>query len=316
MQQERFIILKTNARCHKIHFKEFLRLLRISQWYKNLIIPAVGIFSIQIFDWTIYLFLVIGFLLACGLSSANYIINDILDIENDKGHPEKKNRPIASGTISIRTAAIIGTILFIISLGCSFLLSFWFGIVMLTFFLIAQSYTFFLKKIAFVDIIVISLNFIIRAAGGLTLVIAHLTFELGSILWPIWAVFIFALFLAVSKRKADFKLLEAEKALNHKKVYEKYQKQLLEHLVFMVATILLMGYYLYVLLNDQTGGYLLLTVPVATYLMFRYLYLLYSPDKNMGAPEKAIKDPGILIGSITVLLLFLIIRYLNSFGYI
>jgi len=279
-------------------------------------IPAVAIFSIQILDWTIYLFSIIGFLLACGLSSANYIINDILDLENDKGHPEKRNRPIASGTISIKSAALIGAFLFIISLSCSFLLSFWFGIVMLNFFLIALSYTLILKKIAFVDVIVISINFIIRAVGGLAIVITHPAFEIGPLLWPIWAVFIFALFLAISKRKADLQLLEAEKASNHKIVYDKYQKQLLDHLVLMVATILLMGYYLYVILNDQTGGYLLLTVPIATYLMFRYLYLLYSTDKNMGTPEKAIRDPGILISSIAVLVLFLVIRYLESFGFI
>lgn len=296
---------------------DYIRLLRPSQWYKNLLIPVGGIFAIDAFDFIIYLFLVLGFLTACGIAGTNYIINDIIDMDSDRVHPEKKTRPIASGTISKRSAILFGTIILIISLCGSFFINFWFGIMMVSFFLIAQFYSFVLKNIAFVDVLTISINFIVRGFGGLVIILSFpgTSFEAGKFptLWGIWAVFIVALFLAVSKRKADLQLLEAGEAKNHKEVYNQYQKQLLDYLVIMVATCLLLGYYLFIIFNDETGGYLMLTVPVATYLMFRYLYLLFSADKHMGTPEKAIKDKGILVASIVVLLLFLIIRYLDVY---
>ena len=293
----------------------FLQLLRPSQWYKNLLVPVVGIFAIDVYDFMVYVLLALGFLAACGISGTNYIINDIVDVESDRIHPEKKARPIASGAITKRSAAIFGAVILGISLGGSFLINIWFGFVMVSFFLIAQAYSFVLKKIAFVDIITISVNFIIRGLGGLVIILAFSPVDLIPTSWAIWAVFIFALFLAISKRKADLQLLEEGETTNHKQVYDQYQKQFLDYLVIMVATILLMGYYIYVIdtsiLNNNL--YLLTTVPVATYLMFRYLYLLFSADKHMGTPDKAIKDKGILIGSLVVLLLFLLVRYLDLY---
>jgi len=295
----------------------YFHLLRPSQWYKNLLVPVVGIFAIDVYDFMVYVLLALGFLAACGIAGTSYIINDIVDIESDRIHPEKKTRLIAAGKISKRSAAIFAVIILITSLGGSFILNIWFGFVMLTFFGIGQLYSFVLKKIAFVDILTISINFIIRGLGGLVLIISvpGVIFKAGEFptLWAIWAVFIFALFLALSKRKVDLQLIEKGEAKNHKEVYDKYEKQFLDHLVIMIALCLLLGYYLFVIFNDTSGGFLMLTVPVATYLMFRYLYLLFSADKHMGTPDKAIKDKGILIGSLVVLLLFLLVRYLDLY---
>ncbi len=296
--------------------RDFIRLLRPSQWYKNFIVPAVGVFAIQVFDLMIYIYLILAFIIACGISSVNYIINDIMDVESDQVHPEKKSRPIASGNISKRTAALIALTILVIAISCSFILSFLFAVAMLAFFGVAQLYNFVLKKYIFVDVLTISINFIVRGAAGLAIIITYSGFDLFPTMWAIWAVFIFALLLAISKRKVDLQLVEEAEKVNHKKVYEKYSKQLLDHLVVMISTILLMGYYMFILFNDTSGGYLLITVPVATYLMFRYLFLLFSSDKHMGTPEKAIKDLGILISSILVLLLFLLVRYLEGFGII
>ncbi|MHA1130783.1 MAG: UbiA family prenyltransferase, partial [Candidatus Helarchaeota archaeon] len=138
------------------------RLLRPSQWFKNLLIPAVGIFSFQFLTYEVYLYLILGFLCACGISSANYIINDVVDFEQDQLHPKKRKRPIASGLISRRQALLLVMILLPISLFCSFLLSFWFGIFMLLLFSLSQAYTFYLKQLIFVDVLTITVNFLIR----------------------------------------------------------------------------------------------------------------------------------------------------------
>ena len=297
-------------------FSDYIRLLRLSQWYKNLLIPAVGIFSFQIFEFTIYGYLIIGFILACGISSTNYIFNDIIDIADDRLHPKKRFRPLASGTISKRKAAVLGIIIFSISLICSFLLSFWFGIIMSIFFLTSQLYTFVLKRIIFVDVLTISVNFIFRGIGGLLILNKFTPLVSPPAPWSFWAVFILALFLAVSKRKMDLLLLEQEKPLNGRTNPGLYSKKMLDQLLILISGIFLMGYYLYVILADTTGGYLLLTIPVATYLMFRYLYLLYSYEKPPFPTKNLLKDPGIIMGSIIVFILFIIIKYLESYGFI
>lgn len=294
---------------------DYLRLCRPSQWYKNLLIPAVGIFSFQLFNLMIYSSLIIGFILACGMSAANYIINDIMDLAEDRLHPKKKSRPIASGAISKRNATVFGAILFLISLTSSFLLTFWFGIIMSVFFLTSQFYTFVLKKVIFVDVLTISLNFILRGIGGLVLVNS---FPTDDLIWGFWAVFILALFLALSKRRIDLQLLEQENGVHIRKSAI-YPKNLLDQLTILISGIFLMGYYLYVLLTETTGGhngYLLLTIPVATYLMFRYLFLLHSIEKSPLTAKNPLRDLGMIIGGITVFILFLVIRYLESYGLI
>ena len=291
---------------------DYIRLCRPSQWYKNLLIPAVGIFSFQIFDLKMYSYLIIGFILACGISGTNYIINDIMDAADDRLHPKKKDRPIASGAVLKKNAAVFGAFLFSISLISSFLLAFWFGIIMGIFFLTSQFYTFILKKIIFVDILTISINFLLRGIGGLFLVNS---FPADELIWSFWAVFILALFLALSKRKMDLHLLEQKNGINSDNS-SIYPPKILDQLIILISGIFLMGYYLYVILTDTTGGYLLLTIPVATYLMFRYLFLLHSFEKSPLPTKNPLRDPGMIVGGITVFILFLTVRYLESYGLI
>ncbi len=295
---------------------DYIRLCRPSQWYKNLLIPAVGIFSFQTFELKIYVYLIIGFILACGISSTNYIFNDIRDLADDRLHPKKKNRPLASGTISQRRAISLGIAIISISFTCSIVLSFWFTLIMGIFFLTSQLYTFVLKRIILVDILAISLNFILRGIGGLFIITSFTVLASPLNPWSFWAVFILALFLALSKRKIDLKLLEQGNALNYRTTPPLYSKKILDYLMILVSGIFLMGYYLYVIFNDTTGGYLLSTIPVATYLMFKYLYLLYSDEKSPLTAYSPLKDTGMIIGCIVVFILFLVIKYLESYGVI
>jgi 4-hydroxybenzoate polyprenyltransferase len=296
------------------NLSDYIRLFRPSQWYKNLLIPAVGIFSFQILELTIYGYLLLGFILACGISGTNYIFNDLMDIADDRLHPQKRNRPIAAGSISKRNAMILGVGILLISIICSYLLSFWFGIIMSIFFLISQLYTFVLKKIIFVDVLSISVNFILRGIGGFMIINSCTILISPPTLWSFWAVFILALFLALSKRKADLQLLEQENSLNNRFKSSLYPKKLLDQLIILISGIFLMGYYFYVIDTDTTGGYLLMTIPVATYLMFRYLYLLDSDKKPLLTANKWLKDPGMILGCIVVFILFLTVKFLENYG--
>ena len=180
------------------------------------------------------------------------------------------------------------------------------------FFLISQLYTFVLKKIIFVDVLTISVNIILRGIGGLFIINSFSILVMPPTPWSFWAVFILALFLALSKRRIDLQLLENENRMNDKPPL--YPKKMLDQLIILISGIFLMGYYLYVIITDMTGGYLLLTIPIATYLIFRYLYLLYSSEKSPLLAKNPFKDPGIIIGGIIVFILFLTIKYLESYG--
>jgi 4-hydroxybenzoate polyprenyltransferase len=287
----------------------YLRLCRPSQWYKNLLIPAVGLFSFQIIDLLIFSWLILGFILACGISATNYIFNDVIDAAEDRMHSKKKTRPIASETISKRNAVIFGIIILVISLSFSFLLTLWFGILMSIFFFTSQLYTFVLKRIILVDVLTISINFILRGIGGLLLINVY---PADQLVWSFWAVFILALFLALSKRKFDTLCLETQNSSNIRKT-PIYPPKILDQLIILISGIFIMGYYLYVISTKST--YLLLTLPVATYLIFRYLYLLYIIEKAPLSAKMPLKDPGMILGCITVFILFLTIKYLESFGF-
>ncbi|MHA1651718.1 MAG: UbiA family prenyltransferase [Candidatus Helarchaeota archaeon] len=296
-------------------FWHYTRLLRPLQWYKNFVIIAVGIFSFQIFISTVYFFLILGFICACGVSSSNYILNDIKDIELDKLHLKKKKRPIASEQVSKRNALLIVLILLPISLIFSFYISFWFFICMITFFLLSQAYTFFLKRFIFIDVITVSTLFIIRGIAGFSILTTFTSISYPTPLWGIWALFMLSLFLALTKRKLDQYLLEFNNT-TLLKYPPPYPKKFLDYLLLIVAGIFLMGYYLYVIITDTTGGYLFLTIPPATYLLFRFLYLLFADTKPLLLKKPLLKDPGIVGGGIIVFILFLLVKYLESYNFL
>ncbi|MHA1267690.1 MAG: UbiA family prenyltransferase [Candidatus Helarchaeota archaeon] len=298
------------------HFYKYVHLLRPSQWYKNLIIPAVGLFTFQIFPPHIYFFLILGCFCACGVSSANYILNDIKDVEYDKLHPLKRQRPLASGEVSKKKANLLIIFILLSSLISSVLLNFWFFIFMLLFFFLSQAYTFFLKRLIFIDVITISLLFILRAFAGYFLLTSFITVSYPTPLWGLWAIFLLALFLALVKRKIDYQFLTTKNEGLLPQNLSIYPPKLLDFLLFLISGVFLIGFYFYVILTDTTDGYLFLTIPPATYLLFRFLYLIYEIPSRFIKEGFFIKDAGMVGGSTIVFIIFLLVKYLESYGFL
>ena len=148
----------------------FLKLLRVEQWYKNLVIFIPLIFSFNLFNLNLFILSFFGFISLCFISSSYYIINDIKDIEKDKYHPEKKNRPLASGKINKPFALLISVILFVDAILIAYSLSLYFLGAVLVLFMFSQAYNFGLRNIIFLDIILISTNFVIRAISGIFII--------------------------------------------------------------------------------------------------------------------------------------------------
>ncbi|KKK45720.1 MAG: Decaprenyl-phosphate phosphoribosyltransferase [Candidatus Lokiarchaeum sp. GC14_75] len=287
--------------------KELLHLLRVRQYYKNIMIFVGIFFSQNLFDPTHYISLIIGFILLCFTSSFNYIINDIGDIEKDKLHTEKlKKKPLASGSISKFYAIIILIILALLIIASSIFLlpnlGFIFMIVLMI--LTGQLYNHIFKKYAFIDIIILSTGYLWRALAGCMIIEQYVS------AWLFLAIFEVAIFLSIAKRKGDLKFLGEDVAAEHKEVYDQYSLKLLDQFHVIIAGSLFMTYALY-LINTfglvetaETGiptlfEYLsILTVPISLYILMRYMYLTSSKPEIARSTEKAFFDKGMIIAGV------------------
>lgn len=283
--------------------RDYFHMLRPSQWYKNLLVFLGIIFAKEFLNFSLYPLLILGFFLLCLVSGANYILNDVVDFEKDRNHPEKRNRPIASGRVGRTKAVIFAVMLLAISLGISYVIHFGFFLSILTLFLLTQFYSLFLKHVIFADVTAISINFVLRAVAGAVLINVYVS------PWLVVCTFFFALFLALCKRRGDIILLK-EDAKNTRKVLGHYTRELVDMSVATSAATLLLSYGMYSFL--ATEGYLMmLTIPVVTFLIFRYLYLSVSHPKIVRHPEKIFGDKQTITGMLVWILMVFLILYMQ-----
>jgi 4-hydroxybenzoate polyprenyltransferase len=268
-----------------------LQLLRVNQWYKNLVIFLAVFFSGNFFNLDMLYSTVLGFFALCLISSSNYIINDIADIEKDRKHPEKKSRMIASKRISVKGALVIAIFLLLVSFIIAFYLSIGFMFVLLFLLIFTTLYTFLLKKIAFFDLIIISINFVLRAIAGALIINVWISPFL--ILCP----FFLSFFLVSGKRYSDMVLLKKK---------ELYSKKTLKTLIYISFSLLIMSFTIYCLLVHP---YLLITLPIVFYLIYSYLKLVLSGSRMARQPELFFIKPFLLFLFIMFLVLLLVIMY-------
>jgi 4-hydroxybenzoate polyprenyltransferase len=256
-----------------------LRLLRPWQWYKNLVIFIAVVFTERFFMLSDLWLTLLGFFSLCLISSANYIINDLIDVKADKAHPEKKNRPLASGAVKTWEALILAVIALLGSVVLAATLSKGFTIVVLTLFVLTQGYSLLLKHEAFLDIITIGMNFVLRAMSGAYLI----NVEVSP--WLIICAFFLALFLATGKRLGELMLL-GHKAVQHKKVFRTYDIKTLETLMAVNMAVLIISYALYTFL--KASKVMLFTIPIVLYSLYRYKHLIDTGKAR--EPEAIITD--------------------------
>jgi 4-hydroxybenzoate polyprenyltransferase len=271
---------------------DWIRLLRAQQYYKNLVIFLALFFTKNLFNADLFLITLLGFASLCFISSSYYIINDILDISEDKEHPEKRKRPIASGRIRPIYAALASFFLMALSVVIAYTLSWQFMLFVVALFFSSMLYNLWFKDIAIIDIHFISINFVIRAVSGAVLIGVYTS------PWLIVAVFFMALFLAVGKRKSDLSVLSKE-AIRHKKVYEVYNEKLLDMMLVVITGVLLFTYSMYTFLVHQVPyPYMMLTIPFASFLIFRYLYFISINHEIARKTHKLFMDRQMLSGFI------------------
>jgi len=274
---------------------QFFRALRPNQWTKNLVVLAAFCFAFGDKAQNLPLQSLYRIVMACGLfclaSSSIYIINDIRDLESDRCHPSKRFRPIAAGQVSIRASAGLAALLMAMALAGSFVLSFHFGIVVAAYIAMQVVYTMWLKTIALVDVFVIALGFVLRAAGG------GVAIQVNISPWLLVCAFLLALFLALCKRRHEKILFENSTEL-HRVSLEGYDRQLLDQLIAIVSGATIVSYSVYTLAPDTILKFrtslLSITIPFVIFGIFRYLDLVYRKDEG-GRPEKILLTDTVLI---------------------
>jgi 4-hydroxybenzoate polyprenyltransferase len=256
--------------------------LRPQQWVKNGFVFAALIFSRSITDWHRNARVAAGALLFCLISSAVYLLNDILDAPEDRKHPLKKLRPLASGRLGVGTASIVAIILAILSLEGAWILDRTFFIIVVAYGVINVLYSWALKRVVLLDVFVISAGFVLRVISGG--VIIHV--EISP--WLVVCATLLALFLALSKRRHELVALGND-AGDHRSILSHYSPYFLDQLIGIVTASTVMSYALYTLSNDVQvkfpGKRLDLTIPFVLFGIFRYLYLVHQNEEG-GNPTR------------------------------
>ncbi len=242
--------------------------LRPHQWTKNLIVFAAPLFAFSI-NLSSLLGSLLAFVLFCSASSSFYLLNDIADIESDRKHPVKCNRPIAAGLVSIPIAIATAVTLLSLAIVLGWLRSPWLGVTIISYAVLQIAYNWQLKHIVILDILAIATGFVLRAYAGA----AATSIYLSS--WFLLCTAMLALFLGVEKRKAELRLIEI-KSSKTRSVLIRYSMGLLNRMENIVTNGAILSYAIWSS-GPQVGGastrWMLLTLPFVLYGIFRYQLL-------------------------------------------
>ena len=260
-----------------------LKTMRPRQWVKNGLLFIPLIFDEQLTNWPALGRVAAGFVLFCLLSSLIYIINDLMDVEADRNHPQKRERPIPSGALKVSTARVASLLLAVIIFIPAFFLSLYFALFCLAYLLLNFAYSAWLKHTPILDVMTLASFYVIRVSAGASLIIVQ---RFSPWLY-VFTTFL-ALYLGIGKRRAELNLL-ADGANSHRKALSGYTIALLDQLILIVCSSAILTYSLYTFSapNLPPNHTMMLTIPFVIYAIFRYLHLI-QVEHSGGAPEEVL----------------------------
>ncbi len=289
-------------------FRGLVRAMRPRQWIKNglIFIPVLFDRKISLSNPEPTLRVALGFVLFCLAASSIYLLNDAVDVERDRLHPKKRFRPIANGDLPLRLALAMAVILPILSVVVAWLYSVPLAIVLIVYLLKQVAYSFYLKNVVLVDVIVLAAGYILRVmAGAVVITVTHFS------PWLYVCIGMLSLFLAVGKRRQELILL-GNGASDVRATYKDYNMALLDDMLRMVTTSSIITYTLYTVEAPTSfgGPAMLLTVPFAVYGIFRYLYLIHVRGEGGAPDEVALKDKPLMLDAALFVLVAGLIIYI------
>lgn len=287
----------------------YFKLLRPKDWAKNLFLFIPLFFSGSLFNWNVYPDLLLGFVCFCLIASSIYIINDYKDIEDDKKHPEKRKRPLASGAVSKSTSVIICILLILAGFGVGFFIREKFLFILAIYFFLNLAYSFGLKNVPILDIVILAIGFVLRIKGGA--VIAHI----GVSEWLNIMVFLLALFMAIGKRRDDV-LLKQSSGTEMRKAVKGYNIEYLNVVLSLVCAVIVVAYFMYTMSPEvlrRMGTYrLYYTCLFVLAGILRYLQIIFVQSAS-GSPTKILyKDRFIQISLVLWIASFYLIIYMKD----
>lgn len=261
--------------------------LRPDQWTKNLIVFAALIFAVKLLDPAALANASAAFLIFCALSGAVYLINDVSDREQDRLHPLKRARPIASGELSPGTALTAAVVLSVAALASAYSLRPAFAVAAAAYLSLFVVYTRSLKHVVVLDVMTIAIGFVLRAVAGGLVINVHISN------WLLVCTMLGALFLGFAKRRHEITLL-AEGAKGHRRILEEYDPYLLDQMIGVVAAATMVAYIIYCA-SPETHAlfgteWLVLTTPFPIYGLFRYLYLVHRKAGGGNPSDMLLQD--------------------------
>ena len=266
--------------------------LRPGQWTKNLLIFAGLLFGKKLFDAHAVADALIAFAVFCGLSGVVYLINDIADRDTDRNHPLKARRPIASGALSVGGAVTAAVVIGAASLGAATLLGKWFAAVALGYVALQALYSGPLKHIVIIDVLTLSIGFVLRAVAGAVAVDVEISH------WLLVCTVLLALFIALAKRRHEIVLLAGE-AVSHRPILGEYSPYLLDQMIAVVTASTLIAYIFYTISPETQAkfgtAWLGLTIPFPLYGIFRYLYLVHRREGGGSPADLLLTDRPLLL---------------------
>jgi 4-hydroxybenzoate polyprenyltransferase len=264
---------------------------RPGEWTKNLFVFAGLLFGQRLTDPLAVRRAGLAFLIFCALAGVVYLVNDVADRDRDRQHPRKRNRPIASGALSVPTALGAAALLTACGLGAAWWLGRDFFAVAAGYLLLLVLYSGPLKHIVIIDVLTIAIGFVLRVAAGAVAIGVPIS------QWLLICTILLALFLGLSKRRHEIVLL-ADGAIGHRRILEEYSPYLLDQMIGVVTASTLMAYILYATSHETAekfGTSLLgLTIPFPLYGIFRYLYLVHRKEGGGSPAELLLNDRPLL----------------------
>ena len=237
------------------------------------------VFSRNLLNVDAWINLLIGVGGFTAVAGASYIFNDINDLEEDRNHPEKQHRPIASGQVSVPVAVAFGALLALVGLGAAYSLGPLFLAVLLAYLGQNALYSLYLKQLVFVDVLLVAVGFVLRAIAGV------IAIEVFLSPWLLVSTFLLALVLALGKRRNELEITSNPR--DSREVLGEYSKGNLDQLLVMTMATLLMAYSLYTF--SRTDPMMMTTLPFAFFGVFRYHHLVHTTDVA-GQPEYLLTD--------------------------
>jgi 4-hydroxybenzoate polyprenyltransferase len=280
--------------------------MRPQEWIKNLLVFAGLLFSGRLDEGAQILDATMAFAAFCAISSGGYLFNDLRDVVQDRQHPEKRLRPIASGALSVAAARVSAAALAAIGVAVALIgVSAEVAGVVALYGVITAAYSLILKQLVILDVMTIASLFCLRVVAGAVAVEAHASE------WLLLCTAMLALFLGFTKRRQEAMLEQSSPAASSsatpgaagsqvtRPVLEHYSLAFLDQMVAMVTAAAIMSYAIYAVNSPVIGSRMLATAPSVLYGIFRYLYLIYDRRDTRSTSAILIEDPGMIFAGVS-----------------